>query len=301
MRPLDVSPAKPHELLPACRLLFGAAGAAGSRERLLSVGAESGLFVARAGGRLCAAALAQALPGALGVTCPPRGDSPEAGDAVVRAACEWLRARGVKVCQAFADGDEVAHMGPLERAGFLRTTELAFLRRDVTPDAPAPPGPGARLNFSAESAPFADEFLAALLATHDGSLDCPELNATREPRELLDGFVYPAFGWWFSARCDGEPVGLFSCAVGAEDAGAADLTYIGVVPSARGRGVGAELLGFALVSAARAGAKRVSVSVDVRNEPAVRLYSRAGFTEYERRGVWLAAWPTGERATSPVV
>lgn len=284
----EVSPAKPHELLPACRLLFGASGEVGSRERLLSAGAESGLLVARVGGRVCAAALAQSLPGALGVTCPPRGDSPEAEDAVALAACEWLRARGVKVCQAFADRDELARMGPLERAGFRYVTQLVFMRRPV------------RTHDRLETSHWLDgehylpamreEFAATLLQTHDGTLDCPELNAYRTPAELVAGFDLPggASAWHFLARAGTAPVGLVLLNPVERSL---ELAYLGVVPEARGRGYGAGLVRRALHLAAGADFETVSLSVDVRNTPAVRLYTKCGFTEYERRGVWLATWP----------
>src|SRR5688500_3095543 len=109
MARFEVSRAAPHELLPACRLLFAEGRAEHSRDRILSAAHTSGVFVARdANGRLHAAALVQALPGALGVAWPPRGDSRAAVDAATAAACEWLRGRGVKVCQAFAAASEVA-------------------------------------------------------------------------------------------------------------------------------------------------------------------------------------------------
>lgn len=284
----EVSPARPHELLPACRLLFGDGGADGSRERLLSAGAESGLLVARAGGRVCAAALAQSLPGALGVTCPPRGDSPEAEDAVALAACEWLRARGVKVCQAFADRGELDRMGPLERAGFRYVTRLVFMRRAVRGSD--------RLEASdwldgAHYLPaLREDFSATLLRTHDGTLDCPELNASRVPAELVAGFDLPerASAWHFLARADTAPVGLVLLNPVERSL---ELAYLGVVPEARGRGYGAKLVRHALHQARCAGFETVSLSVDVRNTPAVRLYTKLGFVEYERRGVWLATWP----------
>ena len=67
-----------------------------------------------------------------------------------------------------------------------------------------------------------------------------------------------------------------------------ELAYLGVVPSARGRGLGRELMAFALSEAAHRGASSVTVSVDSRNELALRLYQRGGFVEMDRREVWLA-------------
>ena len=70
-----------------------------------------------------------------------------------------------------------------------------------------------------------------------------------------------------------------------------ELTYIGVVPGARGRGFGADLLNYAMAAAGLEGVAVLNVSVDARNTPAMRLYARHKFAEYDRRGVWLAAWP----------
>src|SRR5262245_41788537 len=95
---LLVSPARPHELLPALRLLFPQA-AESTRDSL----DPDGVLVSRnTAGRVCGAVMVQVIPGALGLAWPPRAESPEVEDALVTAACDWLRSRGVKVCQAFA-------------------------------------------------------------------------------------------------------------------------------------------------------------------------------------------------------
>src|SRR5206468_2243572 len=134
-----VSPVSVGELTTACRALFAhLAGpdrdqrAARCRDLLASGELDpAGLFVARDGnGAVCGAMLVQALPGALGLAWPPRA---EAGpdrvgveDALVSAACGWLRSRGVKVCQVFAtDTDGPA---PLGRHGFRHVTQVIHMR-----------------------------------------------------------------------------------------------------------------------------------------------------------------------------
>ncbi len=287
MSPFVVSRAAPHELLPACRLLFTATHAEHSRDRLLADGRASALFVARdADGRLRAAALVEALPGAMGVAWAPRGDSRDAIDAVTVAACAWLRERGVKVCQAFAAASEREEMAPLERCGFRHATQLVFLRRDLSPECEST----RLLSFATARPPFSEEFAATLLATHAGTLDCPELNATRTPAEILAGFTSSPAVEWHLACLSGERVGVVVLEY-AKDYGAADLTYLGVVPAARGRKLGAELLTFAVGEAVVARLLALNVSVDARNAPAMKLYARHGFVEYDRREVWLASWP----------
>lgn len=283
---LTASLAAAHELLPACRLLFRD-GAEHSRDRLLAAREPTGLFVARdSGGTLRAAALVQALPGAMGVAWPPRGDSRAAEDAVTCAACAWLRGRGAKVSQAFAPAGEAAEMAPLERCGFRHTTQLALLQSDLS--FPCEPS---RLSFTAVRPPFPEGFAAALIATHEGTLDCPELNAPRTPGEILTGFSSSGAAEWHLASLGGGCVGVVLIEY-LKDFETAELTYLGVVPAFRGRGLGAELLKFALCEAAGARLRELKVSVDARNAPAVRLYARHGFAEYDRRQVWLASWPT---------
>jgi ribosomal protein S18 acetylase RimI-like enzyme len=285
MRRFRASLAAAHELLPACRLLF-CDGAEHSRDRLLAAAEPTGLFVARdSGGTLRAAALVQALPGAMGVAWPPRGDSREAEDAVAASACEWLRGRGVKVCQAFAPASEAAEMATLERADFRRTTQLALLQSDLS--AAREPS---RLSFTAHRAP-SEEFAATLVATHEGTLDCPELNAPRTPEELLAGFTSSGAAEWHLASLNGEPAGVVLMEY-VKDFETAELTYLGIVPAFRGRGLGAELLRFALREASGARLAELKVSVDARNVPAMTLYAAHGFAEYDRREVWLASWPT---------
>ncbi len=295
----DVSQAAPHELLAACRLLFTAPESEESRERLLSTAAESGVFVARAAGRVCGAALVQAMPGAMGVTVPPRGESAEAEDAVTAAACAWLRERGVKVCQAFAAADEVGAMAPLERAGFRHITRLAFMRREVNREHDGAvwqplAAPLALCSYKPGSVQL---FTRSLASTHEASLDCPELNGARTTEEVLDGFRQPdpVPAKWYRVLAldahDGKTaVGVLVFDNGREPA-AREIAYLGVVPGSRGRGFGDWLIRFAIGVAVAEGDETLSVSVDVRNAPAMKLYARHGFVEYDRREVWLATWP----------
>ena len=63
--------------------------------------------------------------------------------------------------------------------------------------------------------------------------------------------------------------------------------YLGVVPAARGKGIGRTLLGRAICDTAAMGLARVGLAVDVANAPAVRLYESEGFREVRRRAAWF--------------
>ncbi len=215
------------------------------------------------------------------------------------AACAWLRARGVKVCQAFAAADEADGMAPLERAGFRHVTQLAFLRREVdrARDAAVWPPHEAPLTLCSYKPGCAELYAQTLLATHTASLDCSELNEPRTTAELLDGFREPdpiPARWYRALALDARDartaVGVLVFDDGARPA-EREISYLGVVPTARGQGYGSWLIRLAIAVAAKEGDDALTLSVDVRNTPAMKLYARHGFTEYERRGVWLATWP----------
>jgi ribosomal protein S18 acetylase RimI-like enzyme len=298
---LDVSPAAPHELTTACRLLAAHRlgpdrdqAALRFRDLLTSgVFDPAGLFVARADGVARGAALVQPLGGALGLAWPPqteRGrDRAAVEDALVAVANGWLRSRGVKVCQAFTAPVDRPDMASLERHGFRLVTQVSHLRREVGPDGPAP---GTALGLR----PFASDrgaFTSTLLLTYDGSLDCPELTGDRTPDELVDGFRgigTLSCEWWYTVEQDGMPIGVVIWEPGTEP-GVLELSYLGLVPAARRRGLGRALVDRSLAFARERDFSAMTLSVDARNELALRLYLRHGFREYDRRDVYLAAWP----------
>jgi ribosomal protein S18 acetylase RimI-like enzyme len=81
-----------------------------------------------------------------------------------------------------------------------------------------------------------------------------------------------------------EAVGVV---LASEVEGRGDLGYLGVVPEARGRGVGRALLGQAIRDTARMGLVALTLAVDTQNGPAWRLYAGAGFKEVRRRLVFF--------------
>ena len=293
-----VNPAELADWPAAARLL--AAGDPDRAARVLDLLASGeldagGVWVARGRfGAVRGAGLAQRLPGALGLAWPPRADAPAVADALAAALCGWLRAGGVKVCQAFV-ADPPADMAPLERAGFRRVTDVVHYRREIEsrPNSGESGYEAGPLTLTPYEAADRAAFAAALLATHDGSRDCPELTGDRTPDELLDGFAGPLAGrpgWRLLAWSDGQPVGVLLFDAGTEP-GAVELSYLGLVPGARGRGWGDALVRAAVRFAARDGAAALTLSVDARNDPARGLYARHGFRPTGRRAVYLAGWP----------
>jgi len=91
------------------------------------------------------------------------------------------------------------------------------------------------------------------------------------------------------AELDGLAVGMVSLAA-AEDQ-EAEVISMWVAPSARERGIGAALLQEAIALARVDGACCVTLDVTVGNEPAINLYTKAGFVD--------AGWATSPSDAKP--
>ncbi len=90
---------------------------------------------------------------------------------------------------------------------------------------------------------------------------------------------------WLIARHGEQDVG---CLILADhpDHGNMELVYMGLVPAARGRAWGAELVRHAQWLTSRAGRSRLVLAVDANNVPAIRIYTQSGFEAWQRRIVY---------------
>ena len=64
---------------------------------------------------------------------------------------------------------------------------------------------------------------------------------------------------------------------------ALELVYLGLVPEARGRGWGDRLIQLAMVTVARQNKSTLTLAVDSRNIPALKLYQRHGLSRIGSR------------------
>jgi mycothiol synthase len=213
------------------------------------------------------------------------------GERLVRAGVAWVRQRGAKLAQAILPPNDVARAGPLLRSGFRHITRLQYLRHHLVDLAPLPVVPALRIQ------PWAGNleavFQETLLHTYDGTLDCPELNGVRTIDEIIAGHraqgIWRPERWWL-ASVDDMPAGV-ALLTELFDQGGWDLSYVGVVPQLRRRGLGQALTVHALHAAHEAGALQLMVAVDERNAAARRMYQSLGFEPTECREVFLMVFP----------
>lgn len=271
----------------------------------------SGLWIARRRRRVVASLLTQALAGRAAAIWPPevaleRGiDRDATASALVRAALADYRDRGFRLAQALLGPDSPAG-APLDlhRAGLPHVTQLLYLRRLTS--QPLEPEPGTPpLLWSGFGPATEREFARVMALTYDGSLDMPELEGLRSLDDVLAGHQAAgrfAPGRWRLGRLPGDPDAAAVVLLSApEDDLSGDspweLSYLGLTPRARGRGLGRAALAHAL-ELARPHTGRLELAVDSRNRYAERLYRDAGFLPFDRRDVHVASLaPQADSAT----
>jgi ribosomal protein S18 acetylase RimI-like enzyme len=235
------------------------------------------------------AMLMQTLPGGTGIVWPPATApaSRAIEDKLIVAALAWLRERGARLSQALLDSNEVALAEPLRRHSFANPTRLWYLRHNL--DLP--------LELLQTSGPLAfqsyrdcnlDAFYRALLLSYRETKDFPELNGLRSLEEVLRGHKAAGFDpnrWWLASE-EGRAVGVLLLSE-SDEAGEWEIAYVGIVPDARQRGLGTELVRHALCETKKAGMRALTLSLDARNEPAWKVYRKLGFEPFAAREVFL--------------
>jgi len=184
------------------------------------------------------------------------------------------------LAQAMLDPDRPLDREPLLAAGFESLAELRFMDRPL-PGSPVSEAPAGRVDLRIESCGAAppESVHRLLLETYRDTLDCPGLAGARRVEDVLEG--HRAAGrfrpdLWRWLLVGGTPAGL-SLLNPNPDAGCVELVYFGLGPSFRGRGLAGTLLRDSIRTACTAGSPRLSLAVDDRNLPALRLYRRHGF------------------------
>lgn len=193
---------------------------------------------------------------------------------------------GVRIVQGLLEPEETGALGAFRKAAFIGVGDLLYLRRSWAPPGPIPPGGWPEGVEVANWRPGDDPaVLEALDRSYAQTLDCPELCGLRDTRDVLDshrsaGRFDPAL-WWI-VRKGGCPSGALLMNP-APAQGNVELVYLGLAPELRGSGVARRLLSTGLHALAGRDERDVTLAVDTRNAPALRLYESQGFRPFARR------------------
>jgi GNAT superfamily N-acetyltransferase len=244
-----------------------------------------GILVVQEGNQLHGAMVCLPLRGAGALVWPPYVlENPQRQameNQLVQTGLSWLRSKGAKLVQAILHRVEVPLAEPLVRNGFTHVTRLCYLRHNLA----RPVANWIPFAVQTYSPANQNRFHEILLRTYEGTLDCPEVNGLRTIEEIIEGHqsqgIFKPEHWWLALE-ESQPVSVLLTVANPESQ-SWDLSYLGVVPEARGRGWGRRLIQLAIHEARSAGVSNLTVAVDARNHPAWNLYLALGFE------------PTGER------
>jgi ribosomal protein S18 acetylase RimI-like enzyme len=264
-------------------------------------------------GELLGAMAAILLPGATGLVWPPKAVTSRSQraieDQLIAHARSWLEGQGARMAQAITPPAETPLIAPLLRNGFTHMTTLWYLRLALEQDEGmrAAPQSLTELDRNVAFLKYSPElhglFQETMERTYQGTLDCPELNGVRNLGEIMQGHREQAHSdpglWWLMTLHQRAAGVLMLTPVPEWDA--LDISYLGVVPECRGRGLGRTLTAQAIGEARKARATQVTLAVDSRNAPAWKTYVALGFEAQEPRDVYLAVWNQAEAAGPPEI
>ena len=226
--------------------------------------------------------------------------------ACLSAACRYFegeraarQSARVVLAQGLPEPQDLWAIAAFEAAGFCTVGDLCYLRQTLKrvgrvasqPQRALPTGVELVQVSSIQGRDAQDrELVEALDSSYVDTMDCPELCGLRETRDVLESHratgVWSAALWWIVVE-HGRPRGcmlLSRC----PELRSAELVYLGLAPSLRGRGVAGTLLrmGSELLASER-DIEAVTCAVDLRNQPALRLYNRCGFRAIGERRAFV--------------
>ena len=200
--------------------------------------------------------------------------------------------RGISIGQAIFEPDDLAEPADVRiQGGFPHLTDLHYM---LCPVDSAVPGrsPQTFETETFEPATNFQRFAQVLLRTYIDTLDCPEIDGLRTPEEALA--AHQATGRfdpkrWRLIRQNGRDVGLLLINL-HPDRDLLEIVYLGVVPEARGQGLGQAMVQKA-VTESRRERRPIVLAVDSRNHVAQKIYRRWGFLDLSVQSVhvWRAA------------
>jgi mycothiol synthase len=210
----------------------------------------------------------------------------------LRSTWQWALHEGASLIQILTEPEDVNRQDLCRRSGFRKLTDLIYLFRIADPSPAVRPHLSDSMRWLTYTPERSDLFGEVIRRTYEDSQDCPELSDLRDIEDVLAshqgaGHFKPA--WWRLLLQDDEPLGVLIVSP-LRSGDVLELTYMGLAPSARGKGLGKLMLQEAFYLC---GTLPLTLAVDSRNQAAYRLYTGAGFQVVLRRTAFILSsrWP----------
>jgi ribosomal protein S18 acetylase RimI-like enzyme len=196
-------------------------------------------------------------------------------------------------CVSFAELDSARDLA-LASAGMNPVAKLLQMERDeVRRPLASPTIQNGKLGFKQHDEISTRDWHAIIEATYIETLDIPELNGVRTIRNTLAGYAstqprmkQPRIpGTWWVIQDDCVNIGCLLLT--PSDDQHCELTYLGLAPTSRGKGHSRAIMDHLDSWATSHGIERMTLAVDIRNTPAIRLYQSRGFVAERFVQAWI--------------
>jgi ribosomal protein S18 acetylase RimI-like enzyme len=224
-------------------------------------------------------------------TSPPTGPrGAQAIAKIIESVCHATPASVVNLAQALTGPNDDLQLAVYRHAGFEHLANLDYMRADLPDSAPAPTcPPGVRLEPYA--AILRPTFAQVLDLSYEQTLDCPGLKGLRKTEDVLKGHM--AAGefdprLWTLLLVDDQPAGVLLLNPIAS-IHSIELVYLGIGLAYRGRSLANLLMQQTLHQCANRPETQITLAIDDRNQPAMALYRRYGFKNFDKRVALIRA------------
>lgn len=238
------------------------------------------IWIAETGNRIYWALLPIASPGRTMLLFTPnrlpRATPVAAVQQLTEAICRHWGTQGMQLAQFLLDPQEQAIRDLYVGSGFESLAELIYLQKSVA-GATTPALPEGMNILPYESGTHA-RFARTILRTYENSLDCPSLNGRRSIDDVILGHQATGLfdgSLWHLLIEQNEERGVMLLSP-SQHSESIELVYLGLCPEARHRGLGDWFMKLAMSAVANRQRKELSLAVDSKNVPALRLYYRHG-------------------------
>ena len=219
---------------------------------------------------------------------PSLSEFPEAAkgtEAAIGAVLADAKGAGIVLVQVMMEPADAAGKTVFAEAGLSQLATLNYMERKPPVHAPefALPSDLRLLPYAGETHGL---FAEAIVWSYEQTLDCPALSGMREVGDIIAGHKgaghFDPQLWGVVVDGARKPMG---CLLLGEILARACLetVYLGLVPEARGRGLGRILMQRVLAIASRRQYEVTTLAVDAANVPAVGLYRRCGYVSVAQR------------------
>lgn len=225
--------------------------------------------------------------GVVMVSSPGRREVGELG-AVLDGAVGAVDPSRLTMLQSMLEPRDRHGAAAMKEAGFFHLADLEYRQRAIPVTPPRPELP-ASMKMISYSQTEIERWTQAMEATYEQTLDCPALSGIRATEDVLAGHrAIGAFDprYWSLIYEDDRMIGVMLLnPLPAQNA--MELVYLGLIPEARGRGLGERLMNYAMWQSRVAGWDAMLLAVDRANEPAMRLYQSMGFRRIGVKSAWI--------------